>query len=126
MSAYCPTHDYHGTEDDGLKWHVYTCYAVDGTPLYVGVSDDPRNRLVWHERYSLSCVWYYHCARVDVSPAIRCRHEAHALEVAEIQRLHPAFNKHHNPDPQPWVKPAERHLSYRELPEIRWSEDVAA
>lgn len=115
---YCPTHEWHDDPDVDRTWEVYRCYAADGACLYVGMTDHTRTRLLWHARYSGSCEWFYYCARVETLPRQRCRWEAHALEIAEIQRLRPAFNRHHNPDPSPWTKPERRVLGWGQYPPI--------
>lgn len=116
--AYCPTHEVHGDPDCDRTWQVYTCFAVDGTPLYVGISDHPATRLLWHAKYSGSGHWYYYCSRVEVSQPFTCRYDAHEAEIATIGRLHPAFNKHHNPAPREWMAPDGYSLRYGQIPLI--------
>jgi hypothetical protein len=99
---YCPTHEVHGDPRYGRTWRVYYCYAADGVCLYVGMTEDTRVRMEWHAFYSPAMVsWFPYCARVEETQPFDCRWDAHAFEVAEIGRLCPPFNKHHNRHPSP-------------------------
>lgn len=118
---YCPVHDLHDDPDVDRSWHVYYCYAADGTCLYVGLAEDVIGRLSLHGHYSSpSQSWFHYVASVEVGAAIPCRIDAHALEVGEIQRLRPACNRHHNPQPTPWTRPESRVLTYGQLPPVTW------
>lgn len=107
--------------DEWLRhWHLYHCYATDGTLLYVGQTSESTTRIYLHGHYSKSH-WFHHCARVVFSGHFTSASAARTAERAEISRLRPVFNKHHNPEPTPWTPPDEITTPYGAMPEITFT-----
>jgi predicted GIY-YIG superfamily endonuclease len=76
----------------GIGYHLYRMYASDGTLLYIGKTENLRERLQSHY---LRKPWIYEVAWIDTEDEHLDEIAASSAEQEAIQREHPKYNETH-------------------------------